>query len=741
MKYLQLAVALVFIWTKSFSQEQSPTITVGAFENDTIINFNTINNVTQKITNELVKKGFKVQVLKSSGIEKIQQKNAVPRYADLNLDSSSTTINYYTSISGMEPENGKLLIKLIRGQEERILTLIVETPQSANNKPKSTTNCIPNKEYDNNFGEEARYYDKKKIVYVYDFNKDPSKREFYKITLKSKKELNKLSNDAERKGHKGLNIQVVNFNKETLTSGKNVKFKIYNINKFMYDVSIADSVIHFDSEPAALFTRFFLGDSTLLGNLMVQISDPAKLQSNDKTEKLLNEVVAFINKYNGLRSTALDALNPCHQFTCCNNLDYSEFLNGLAKIKAETENVKRKLNAAKNDVNKSDCNKQIKLKTQAESSIKNLNFAISKLDVRIQELILKNTSLANNIERIKGEVKEIESQVFFSKGADSLTKRAQLLRLETELTSRNSELSSSRLELTRFQKDRDSIDLKAFEILTSIDSIKYNISQLCKDGNNTDIQDMIDALEVSDYLIKSLPSEDDIKKLIVFINNMIVQNNSHTSDYISLNGNMLDLTINIVSKDSIFKYFSIPEYKNDPLQIQIPILGKPFVSFSSGSFIALGKHLQNKTYAWQGTIGNNNTVSDSSFTLVESGYTLPPMGFCALGNLEWKVSRSFGLGGSAGVGLSIEQSPRMAYLGGVSLFFGDLRQFTITGGFVGMQVNKLTNNFQTVADNQVIYNSKPNIEYYKEFKVGGFVSLTYTPFKVYKTKTVKSKNK
>jgi hypothetical protein len=206
---------------------------------------------------------------------------------------------------------------------------------------------------------------------------------------------------------------------------------------------------------------------------------------------------------------------------------------------------------------------------------------------------------------------------------------------------------------------------------------------------------------------------------------------------------MLDLTISIATKDSILKVKSaepIPQYyRTTP--IQIPIIGKTFVSFSSGSFIALGKNLQNKTYAWQETLGNNNTVVDSSYTLVESGYTLPPMGFCALGNLEWKVTRSFGLGGSAGVGLSIEKSPRLAYLGGLSMFFGDLRQFTITGGFVGMQVNQITKNYQTVADNQVIYTSKPNVEYYKEFKVGGFISFTYTPFKIYKTKTVKSQNK
>ena len=62
MKYLKLTIALVFIWTKSYSQVQPPTITVGAFENDTIKNFNTVNDFTQSITNELIKKGFDGQV-------------------------------------------------------------------------------------------------------------------------------------------------------------------------------------------------------------------------------------------------------------------------------------------------------------------------------------------------------------------------------------------------------------------------------------------------------------------------------------------------------------------------------------------------------------------------------------------------------------------------------------------------------------------------------------------------------
>ena len=77
---------------------------------------------------------------------------------------------------------------------------------------------------------------------------------------------------------------------------------------------------------------------------------------------------------------------------------------------------------------------------------------------------------------------------------------------------------------------------------------------------------------------------------------MVNQNHTHTVDHVSLDGNVLDLEIKITSKDSIFKYFSIPEYKNDPIKINIPIVWKPFVSFSSGTFISIGKHLQNKTY-------------------------------------------------------------------------------------------------------------------------------------------------
>ena len=122
-----------------------------------------------------------------------------------------------------------------------------------------------------------------------------------------------------------------------------------------------------------------------------------------------------------------------------------------------------------------------------------------------------------------------------------MTKNAQLLRLVTELTSKNNELATSRIDIAKVKKDRDSLEIKRETFVNSIDSIKFAINQVC----DSTIEDMIDVLEVSHYLINNLPSERELKELIIFINNMVEQNYSYSKDFMSLNGNMIDLTLTI----------------------------------------------------------------------------------------------------------------------------------------------------------------------------------------------------
>ena len=657
MKYLFLLSFFSIIkCTNLFSQ----TITIDAFQDATFQNFGDGSDITAEVVKS---PGFKFQIVKEAGIEKAQIKSeANPEFNDVAIGvPASISIGMVYMIKDPFVTDDKILIKIIKNGEFRIITLIVSKappPIKCIPKEPEKKDCPANMDFEHKFGEDVLRYRKNTIVYIYDFNKDPSKRGFYKVVKKENV----------------LKASVANFNNETLRPKNRLSFKVLNINRFMYDVAIADSVIHFDSEPSALFTRMFLGDSTLLGSLMNTFtSNSTKIQSaeGDVINRIKENLSCFVQKYNWLQNKMLDAYDPCGTFFCCYSIDYLDLANNLASIRTDAVTLQTSLEKKK------------KIVTDNEKKI-------SDCDVNDKAIAANKAS----IEAFK-----------------------KLSATEQE---------NKKEELNALNKTKADLDEKAKDCTKE----KKEGYQSSIDGTNKELLDFT----AINNLLTNLPSDKEIKRVIVFLRNMVIQNQTYLKDYIPLNGNKLDLKISIASKDSIFKYFSIPEYKNDPIRIEIPILWNPFVSFSSGSFVGLGKNLLNKTYTWQAKTGNNNTIDSSKYTLVEKGYTLPPMGFAALGSVEWKASNSFGIGVSVGVGLTIESTPRLAYLAGGSLFFGELRQFAITGGFVGMQVNKLSNNFQEITDNQVIYRSNPNVEYYKELKVGGFISLTYTLFKASKSK-------
>jgi hypothetical protein len=99
------------------------------------------------------------------------------------------------------------------------------------------------------------------------------------------------------------------------------------------------------------------------------------------------------------------------------------------------------------------------------------------------------------------------------------------------------------------------------------------------------------------------------------------------------------------------------------------------------------------------------------------------------------VAKNVGLGISPGVGITIESKPRLAYLLGGSLMLGRERQFIVTAGVAAMQVNVLSNNLKPLLENGTnAVKETPTITYYKELKYGVFLSLSFTPFTVIKSK-------
>ena len=662
---------------------------------------------------------------------------------------------------------------------------------------KNDSECKAIRTLQNNFGEDPTTYDEDKIVYIYDFNKDINKRGFYKVirnkdkdkglkilkdieTIKFEIKLNKTkhstespqgkidnnngtmgktkesergaiiddgwentpkgniknnntqekklaklsnsdnieindstalnqgqkNNNTEKNGleEKLKNLEIdyekyqyknivdkmpsyslitapVNFSKEVLKSRNHVQFKVVNINRFLYNVSIEDSIVKFDSQPSTLLDQFFFGDTTLLQKVTTAFGNnkfggrSANSKDSTKSKKdnsLLCKIRCFAQNYIALNSKMLEAYDPCSEFPCCQKLipAYEQLAKDLFEIKLDSA-------------------------TSQQTLIKNLN-----------------TELTNS--------KAIQSACN--------QKKEKLTKLQ-----RDTEIIKAKKEADLTIKDKENLasfpeDEKKLKADLCSDSIVTSIEKQIKDlANKIKINNAISELS------KSLPTEIQIKKAIVFIQHMIDINKTYMHERVSLNGNQLELKLRISSKDSITKYFSIPDYKNKEIPFIIPIKGRPFISFSSGSYVIADKSLVNKTYDWQPLPNNSGVIGKDSarYILTESGYSAPMMGFAALANAEIKLSRFFGVGLSTGVGLTIETKPRLAYLLGGSLFLGELRQFAITAGWAVTQVDKLNNNLLSAYNERVSYTSPSiqDIKYYQEAKAGFFLAITYTPFK------------
>ncbi len=153
---------------------------------------------------------------------------------------------------------------------------------------------------------------------------------------------------------------------------------------------------------------------------------------------------------------------------------------------------------------------------------------------------------------------------------------------------------------------------------------------------------------------------------------------------------------------------------------------------SLGGFTAIGRYMQNKTYAWQQLPNSNNMVTNTApYILTPSGYTSYPAGVNALINLEARPRESsIAVGLSVGCGVTVQSPFQLVYLIGPSiiLYGKGTAQLIITGGLAGTYVDKLNNNLQAVADQQITYMNPINVQYHQELKKGLFVSVTCYPF-------------
>ncbi|MGO4289851.1 hypothetical protein [Chitinophaga sp. RAB17] len=472
-----------------------------------------------------------------------------------------------------------------------------------------------------------------------------------------------------KKDSKGDKLEILNLSKYKLWPRQAFQLKIVNVNRYLYEVKIEGTDVHYESEMPPLFRAIFTGDSTgLLGTLLNSLSSnlPKSMSANPgfsgQVDQFESDLATFFNNYNELRALRLNAFYLCNKFPCCGENEigqsYEEFITSLFNLRLSLSHLQR---VAKEET------------------------PVQQQALADKQAVLKAcTDLAK---RIADNQKKLAAE----------TDSAKRVPLEAEISTDRGNLCN-----------------------------QPNLSQ-----EIVEIEQSLAAYKNVAALQTTLPSDEDLEFLYLFVHNIRKQNNEFLTPPIYATGNRLELIITVKPWDTSFvtKKAIMPLYY-DSSYADMPVLGRPFFSFSSGSFMAIERYMQNKTYDWQPVSGDSNVVSGSSkYRLVESGYSLPVMGFAALANIEWKFGASIGAGFSAGAGLTIETSPRICYLGGASVFFGDVRQLALTAGLAATQVNRLKSNYEAMATQKILYDTKPaGAEYFKELKAGGFISLTYTPF-------------
>ncbi|NOS92219.1 MAG: hypothetical protein HOP30_09880 [Cyclobacteriaceae bacterium] len=179
--------------------------------------------------------------------------------------------------------------------------------------------------------------------------------------------------------------------------------------------------------------------------------------------------------------------------------------------------------------------------------------------------------------------------------------------------------------------------------------------------------------------------EESLMSIILFHNSMVADHLEFTSSPIFPQGNRLRLGIGFNPTTSA-KQLNFMPLPSDSIGLDIPIILKPFLTFSSGLFYS---YIPQDSYGTK-QMPFKGIVSDTSrFSIVKTGSRDATAGFSAFANLGMKFTGNFGAGVSLGVGVTIEDTPKPAYLAGLSTYWGDRKQLNFTFGLSAIPTRSL----------------------------------------------------
>ncbi len=462
-----------------------------------------------------------------------------------------------------------------------------------------------------------------------------------------------------------------------------LQFKIANVNKYIYDIQLSIDDIHFTSEAPELFKQLFLGQGSYLNGLIA-------LLSSGPQESAL--------------SPESDSLQGLEIFELAEPVHLEEFRDSLLSwMRTYNAMVEGQLEYFQFCTKKSKCCNPFSM----------LSFA------SISEKLLKLNEMKGHVD---GELLEVSTNA-----------QNEILRIQEEL---KSQLKRRDLFLVELDKEKNQV---------ARTKIEAKIEELNCDGLANEIvahqavKSHYDAVKSEMEKLSTLVlklSEEDLMKLVLFVNNGVADHYQYTSPTFYPDGDRLNIGLKICPRKENNKALATMPLANDSLNLGLFIKKKWSVSFGVGPFIGLSKSLRNDKYEWQAEPNSDGVVTDTSYYhLVSSGRSNLPLGLGAIVSISSRLSRGFGIGFTTGVGIEIAKTPRPAYLLGGSLLFGETNQLCINGGLALMPVDRI--NRAKYADSASYFKTEA-IDYNTTLALGCFISVSFNILSAEKSNTIKT---
>lgn len=449
-----------------------------------------------------------------------------------------------------------------------------------------------------------------------------------------------------------------------------LRLRVANVNRYLYNVNVTVEDSVYGSSPPAMFNDFFSGNISLVENLSSlsgkKLSEP--VGEEDDGVKVKDEFKTDLKNFQTAYNELLDIQTKAYLFCPDKDIDCCSGSKGLEPF------------------------------SHYAGLLSTVNENI------IQAEMINLAGIPSSTE-IVGQINVLQKKI------DDCNKSIAAARKELE----DAETAKDQGKITAAKEKLKKL------VEGDCDTVKLAV-QLKTLREKLPLRTSLETLKAS------IPTHTALRRLYLFDRNISRDHYFYRLPPIYPQGDKLKIVLDINAIDTTItrEMGFMPAY-HDELNLEFSVRQKFLFSFSSGPFIAWGRHLSLPDYGFKQIPASGTVIGpDARYRLDRTGKTAVPLGLAGYANATWKLDRFLGVGGSLGVGYTFNQESILpGIMAGVTATLGDQQRLNFTFGYAGIQVKELKKDLYLGN----VYAEAPALEYSKPLRGGCFAGVSYSILK------------